>query len=556
MTRVADLLASAVRRAENGGDGSALTLLGSAVLEAVAMRDDALVTALRRVEATASAGMSDQACALDDALEQWPLLDDATLAAAVQKLGVWVEGLWASEERIPFLRRKAAARAGCSAPLALALTASARGLARAGSFSLAAERCEEALLLWRQLGSDHDKAFARRFAETLCLLGAVEAERGNLEGACAALEESCRLLSSLEQIEPELCRPTLASAWHNLAGARTKRGDGAGALQACRKAIHLRHALAEAASSIYALDLAHTLSQASHIFFDQREVEQAGLLSRQAADIFRGASRADHAYLLPLALALRAYSHQAVSVGRLSLALEAADEEIAIYRSRLRLDGDAAATALAGALHNRAVVLALLNRDEEAFASASEGIDLRRKLDVEDARADVVASLRLAGAAAHRSGRAEIALDYLGDAVRILSTLRDGVSRAADEDYVRECIALSDAQCDFGRLRDAAESSAAASAVMSTFAGKGERPQDLAEYGRLLLRTGNLQRRAGLAVEAIASYERAASLPAGDDSLDPKFVRTAIRRLISCLKHEGRITEARRWAARLGDEHA
>jgi tetratricopeptide (TPR) repeat protein len=518
--------------------------------------DETLAVALRRIEAIASAGMTDQACELDSVLEEAPRSPDAVIAAAVEKLDRWAVCLWASEDRLVYMRRAAASSDGRSAQLALALGASARNLARSGRLDAAALRCEEAVSMWRDHGATQSSDADARLAESLRLLGAIETKRGNKGSAARAAAEACRMLRVLDQNEPSRHRATLASAMHNLAGARLDAGDVGGAVFAAHHAISLRRALALEAPSVCRADLAHTLSEASLVLSAAELTQEAIVASEEAIELFRAALLEEGGVKVhALASALRNFSQHALGAGRWQAGLDAVDEEIAIYRRHEREDGDAATHALANALHNRATFLAMLEQDEEALASVSEAIDTLRTLAGQTSRqAEIAASLRLAGMIAQKSGKYELALDRLAEAAHIRDTLRDGSRLSADEDYINTCIELSHAQSAAGRLADAAMSSGHAAAAMAVVARQRSDNADWLKYERLLLQTGNLQRRVGMMDAAIKSYETAALLRKNvcKAGLGGEVADTAAQRLIVCLKRAGRAEEAQAWIDRLG----
>ncbi|MBI3437899.1 MAG: hypothetical protein HY054_04495 [Proteobacteria bacterium] len=537
---VRHLLSRAALRADAGGDGSALVLLRSALIETDASQHEPIALALRRIEAIAAAGIAEEPCSLDEVLEEPPPLVDATLAAAVTKLCSWAERVWASEERLAYLRRRAATEGGRSPSLALALSASAQSLARNGRFEIAVPLCTEAVSMWCKLIDGGATLLAARLADSLRLLGAVESERGNLEkGVSLGAEARDLFLRELDRNDRIQNRMGLGAALHNLAGAYLKTGDVSRAVAVSNEAIAVRRLLAVQAPMVCGLDMARTLSEASVVFGHAELFDDAFSVSQEATEFFRTASLAEVAYLNPLATALRNLSQHAFAVGQYAVGLDATDEEIAIYRRRGHHEGNDTTTALAGALHNRASHLAMLAQNEEALKSVSEAIDTQRSASGASARrAAMGASMHLAGIVAHQAGREEEALDRLAEAVKVRNTLRVGGDAEAQVDYARSCSELADAQCAAGQWALAVETNEEAVAAMSAVMRLRASKSDVFEYARLLLQTGNLQRRVGRISAAIRSYEAVAALRSQlqEMELDGALADVAAQRLISCLR--------------------
>jgi tetratricopeptide (TPR) repeat protein len=160
--------------------------------------------------------------------------------------------------------------------------------------------------------------------------------------------------------------------------------------------------------------------------------------------------------------------------------------------------------------------------------------------------------LHLAGVVAHRAGESASAVEYLREAAEIRNLMRDPRTVGANEAYAHSCIELADAQCSLGRLEDAAKSSEQACAAMSAVASARPDKAFVLEYGRVLLRAGDLQRRAGVTEAAIKSYETAASLAIHGEGLGG----VAIQRLVVCLRRSGYAEEAQVWAAKLSDRES
>lgn len=531
----------AVHLARNGDDLGAMEV----VVAALSARDgaDPMHAQLERLLALARADLS--VGAGEGEAPEFAAPASGMLAA----LTAWAEGLWADDARIESLR--AAAAADRSVPLlAVALTAWARRAAAGGRVFAAAPACREAAVLLR-VASAQDPRYQYRLADCLKLLGAVEASVGNTAEAAKAAAEACRVFRALSEGEPGLL-PQLASALHNMAGVRLRCGDPGGAVSAARQAVDLRRELA--GSEMFRADLAESLAQSSLVLHAAGLAAEARSACAEAAAIYRQlAAEVGGQFNPDLASALRLCSQQALAEDRWEEGLAALEEEIALYRSEP--DAQAAARPLAEALHNQAGLLRLLGDDARALVSVQQGLAIRRSLPrrapAKD-RADLAASLALAGALAVRIGLLNEAAAAFEEAAALLQGLRNGLDMEIE-------LALGRASVEAAALRGGAGDLAAAAAATHVAAGAFANvarvaPEAAAALARALLQSGNLHRRAGAADKAIEAYAAAAGLrdalsKAGGDDL---IAIAAGHKLVICLKRAGRAAEAQGWARRLG----
>lgn len=337
-----------------------------------------------------------------------------------------------------------------AAPYARALDHLGNRLAALGRRQEAFAATDEAVRVYRELGTQRPGAFRADLARSLTNLGVRLAELGRPREALAAAEEALASYRALANERPGAFRPALAASLNNLGNRLAELGRREEALSAANEAVELCRALAKDRPELFRADLARSLTNLGHRLAELGRLEEALSAAKEAVGLCRAlASERPDAFRPLLAGSLVNLGAKLGELDRYEEALAATDEAVGLYRALADERPEAFRPALAASLNNRGKFLNALGRPQEALAAAEGAVAIRRALAHEQPEAfapELARSLSVRADCLEALGRLAEAVEADEEAVRTLApfffrsprAFRDAVVLYS-RDYMARC---------------------------------------------------------------------------------------------------------------------
>ncbi|MET9917916.1 tetratricopeptide repeat protein [Streptomyces sp. NPDC006435] len=361
-----------------------------------------------------------------DALHPGVFLDDlatvlTNLAVHLSQTGAHTDALPPAEDAVRIQRALARGHFGALLPLARSLNNLSARRAAAGDRAGALASIQEAVDIYRDLGSRHPTAFRPGLADALTNLSQRISATGDPAGARAPAQEAARLYSKLAAEHPVAFQAKRAVSLNNLAGTFTD-GESESAVVLMREAVRIQRELAaeQPAAHLPALaDFLHNLARKLVAAGDPGaalpEAEEAVSVSRRLVSRGPGASSPR------LATTLCHLGTNRVLLGNVSGALASTWEALVIQRE-LAAQQPAFRPDLASTLINLATHLNEAGDPAAAVRTAEESVVLHRELTAENPaafRADLATALASLAASLAAAGSPEKALAPAHESVRL-----------------------------------------------------------------------------------------------------------------------------------------
>ncbi|TDP89635.1 tetratricopeptide repeat protein [Labedaea rhizosphaerae] len=402
---------------------------------------------------------------------------DADLARARYLLAIALDEHGHHKAAVDLLREVVAgrrARAATSASylpeLATALNTLAVDLTALGEAEEALQISAEVIDVFRVLAEAQPALYAHQLASALSNQSLQFGASDELAGSRAAATEAIAIGRALADEHPDAYLPDLAKWLTNLAICLDRSGLSAEALVASTEAVEIRRRLAETSREANVVGLAAVLTNHSVVLANAGQPADGLDAITEAVELTRDlAHRYPDRHLGSLAVALTSLANRLATVNRGEEAIVAAEEVVDI-RSRLarepsdqvmaslamahsnlavhlmrakerRVESVGHSTIavgvyralaganpamyrgpLAGALHNLAATLHLLERHAESRVAVTEAADLRRTANL---MADLVVSMTLLGRVAMADGDSGTGIGVLRQALAISQRLDD-----------------------------------------------------------------------------------------------------------------------------------
>ncbi|MCB2213282.1 tetratricopeptide repeat protein [bacterium] len=212
-------------------------------------------------------------------------------------------------------------------------------------------------------------------------LSVFENARGNTIYALEANEEAVKIRRALTDENPARNRPDLASSLNNLSHVYFQLGRKENALEVCEEALRLYRMLSEENPLPFRPDLALSLNNLSICYYSVGRHEDALRASQEAVRIRRSLVEENPVKFFPyLATSLDNMSRDYSSLIQFEEALEASELAVRIHRALVEENPSRFRPELAGSLHNLSNRYLQLRRYGDALKSCEEVVLIRRVL--------------------------------------------------------------------------------------------------------------------------------------------------------------------------------
>ncbi|WP_235216713.1 tetratricopeptide repeat protein [Archangium violaceum] len=283
-------------------------------------------------------------------------------------------------------------------------------------------------LLYALPASADEGEFAER-ARLFKDLGIRLRELGKREEALEAARKAVELKRALAERNPDAFQHDLAGTLNNLGTMLSELGKRAEALEATREAVEVYRALAERNPDAFGPDLAMSLNNLGNRLSELGRRAEALEAAREAVELRRAQADSNPDSFGPdLAMSLNNLGSRLSELGRRAEALEAVREAVELRRAQVERNPDASRPNLAASLNNLGARLLELGRRAEALEATREAVEVYRTLakrNPDAFRPDLAVSLNNLGTMLSRLGRREGALEAAREAVELRRALAE-----------------------------------------------------------------------------------------------------------------------------------